>query len=1028
MVPERAVSRASAAGILLVLAMGCSRERDPLEKLLPAIGESGIRLRGRIAGAPEPRVVARVTRGTSDRTFLLRAAANEVLADERLRASSRTADLHAIGVSQWMDGHPDRAIEILRTVTQRNDALARDWNDLAAALLEQGAAENDPRLLGEALASADRALELNATMAEASYNRIVALDELGLEKSAAQAAHAYLHRDTASRWATSLRQRLIELETLTLAEQWKSALIELETASRNRDMLTVTSTVSTFPQQARAWAEGEFLGQWADAFLRDDQRTAADHLQLVRDVATALRNDKLLSDIAADLDRSSPVRMREIATAFVAYRNGRKLFATRRITDSLEPLRQSEERFRSIGSPLSRLAAYYRSNALMDADDLDGAAKALDRAEFEIPDRYASLRAMCAWQRGNLLIRRGDLYDALLVSRRSMDTFIRLGETGHATRMRNSIATTLTLLGRTNDAWRLRHDAIRDAVRSGDRFLIDLTFNGAARQAIREQQWAIARALLDAALADQIGSPRIRVDLMLWRAFADARMHGSDVPANVDDARRGAEGLEDPKLREEALDWIRFAEAITLREREPSVAVERLTTVIDWRRQNGRHAEIVAPYVERARALRRLSRDADALADLREAIEIIESNRTEVATADIRDSFFGSAHDTFDELIDLHVARRDFASAFAVSEQKRARVVLDRVTSDRSAVALRLDSVAPPKGIQILHFTTLQHATLLTIFDDRGTRQLLLRATRAELEKSRDNLLAAIRLDGNALNDHARHLYDLLLGNPRVRHGAQLVIVPDDALLAIPFGALIDERGRFLIEDSSIVIAPSAATYVRQSANRHSSEITSALIVADPAFDASRFSDLPRLEGAQREARQIARLLPGATVLTNGEATAVRLKAHARGRDVIHIAAHALTNPRNPSASFLILAPDDDHDGLVNLSEILGLHLDARLVVLAGCETASLSEASGDLRSLAMGFLATGSESVAASLWDVGDDSTADLTGAFYRHFAARHSPAEALRLAQLDMLRSADTQKRAVRAWAALQMYGTGL
>ena len=504
-------------------------------------------------------------------------------------------------------------------------------------------------------------------------------------------------------------------------------------------------------------------------------------------------------------------------------------------------------------------------------------------------------------------------------------------------------------------------------------------------------------------------------------------MRGARVPADVDDARREAQKLEDPKLREEALDWIRFAHAITLRASAPQEAIHLLTAVITWRQQNQRYAEIVAPYVERARALRALSRNTDAISDLRHAIDVIEANRIEVAAPDIRDSFFGSAHDAFDELIDLYVARHDYANAFAVSEQKRARVLLDRLTPRWTAAA---PLAARLEGTQILHYTTLPQATLLSIFDSRGTRQLLLPVSRAELEARRDRFLDAIRRgDEQEARRVARQLYDNLLGAAAIGGETTVVFIPDEALSGIPFSALLDAQGRFLIEKAAVVVAPSAAMFLQRTAATPRHEHGPSLIVADPAFDTARFPELARLTGATREAQRIAQLLRGAAVLSGNTATPARVAELAQRSGVIHIAAHALTNPHNPSASFLILARGDHDNGLMHLNEINPLRLDGtRLVVLAGCETATLSDGTGDLRSLAIGFLAAGSESVAASLWDIDDDAAAELSIAFYRHFASGRAPADALRFAQLDMLRSPDVRLHHVAAWAALQMYGTGL
>jgi CHAT domain-containing protein len=75
--------------------------------------------------------------------------------------------------------------------------------------------------------------------------------------------------------------------------------------------------------------------------------------------------------------------------------------------------------------------------------------------------------------------------------------------------------------------------------------------------------------------------------------------------------------------------------------------------------------------------------------------------------------------------------------------------------------------------------------------------------------------------------------------------------------------------------------------------------------------------------------------------------------------------------------------------------------------MLSACETAvGVSRRYEGLYGLARAFLFAGARSVGASLWQVSDASTARLMGAFYREYARGVGKAEALRRAQLALLR----------------------
>ena len=100
--------------------------------------------------------------------------------------------------------------------------------------------------------------------------------------------------------------------------------------------------------------------------------------------------------------------------------------------------------------------------------------------------------------------------------------------------------------------------------------------------------------------------------------------------------------------------------------------------------------------------------------------------------------------------------------------------------------------------------------------------------------------------------------------------------------------------------------------------------------------------------------------------------------------------------------------PDTPDDGILTLSELLNYRTAADLVVLSGCTTGRGWAILGDgSYGLAGAFLATGSSAVIASTWSVADHATGKLMGLMYRHLAAGASPSQALRRAQLGLIRS---------------------
>jgi CHAT domain-containing protein/tetratricopeptide (TPR) repeat protein len=266
-----------------------------------------------------------------------------------------------------------------------------------------------------------------------------------------------------------------------------------------------------------------------------------------------------------------------------------------------------------------------------------------------------------------------------------------------------------------------------------------------------------------------------------------------------------------------------------------------------------------------------------------------------------------------------------------------------------------------------------------------------------------------------------RALYDVLIAPierelPRAT-GARLTIVPYGPLLGVPFAALRDARGRYLVERYTIHSVPAGAVLQFTAGRvRAAARAGSVLLVGDPAAPPRIPGEpaLPRLAGASEEVRAIARLLPAsrATVLTGGAATERRVRTALPGKAVIHFATHGIVRDSNPLASFLALgtAGDDSGDGQLTADKIYELDLDASLIVLSACRSGGGVLTGDGIAGLARAFFYAGTPSVIVSVWDVADQPTNRLLPAFYRHWLNGADKASALRAAQLSLIRSLRT------------------
>jgi len=253
----------------------------------------------------------------------------------------------------------------------------------------------------------------------------------------------------------------------------------------------------------------------------------------------------------------------------------------------------------------------------------------------------------------------------------------------------------------------------------------------------------------------------------------------------------------------------------------------------------------------------------------------------------------------------------------------------------------------------------------------------------------------------------------------KIRH-QRLVIVPHRELHYVPFAALHDaERNRYLIEDYTIVYAPSATAW--RFLRRPKPPVSSrALVLGDPA------GSIGSLDGAAREATLVAGRL-GTTALLHADACERLIHDLDPKVDLLHIAAHARYDGANPLFSFIALAPEgEEYDGNLDAQEILA-EVDltgVNLVVVSACSTAVGKPSAGDeIVGLTRALLYAGTPGVLSTLWEIDDVATTSLMDAFYERFVSGLPAADALREAQLSMLRG--NVFRSPRLWAAFTLHG---
>jgi CHAT domain-containing protein len=441
-----------------------------------------------------------------------------------------------------------------------------------------------------------------------------------------------------------------------------------------------------------------------------------------------------------------------------------------------------------------------------------------------------------------------------------------------------------------------------------------------------------------------------------------------------------------------------------------------------------------------------------AEAKFRDAIQRIESLRSQLQLSRLKSDFLADKRDVYDALIKLLLERNDVASAFEFMERSRARVFQDRFFGDKlSPDALTLHSIQ----------ARLDPQTALIEFWAGAEGVAAIWVTRETAGISQSHFSPA---EMDALQRFVTGLPDNLSSNwqkdfqkissmlpkdiapfaeDRYSH---VLIVPDGFLSLLPVELLPAASGKPLIESRDVTYMPSAVLLLRgamQNASATRLPWQQQLVgFGDPAViggGESSLTSAPRgemngsLPASGDEIRGIARMSAGRTKLFLGPDDRKQTfftSAHS-GAALLHVSTHALADMDDPERSRLLFSPDEpgQPNNYLFLKELYDLDLrGTSLATLSACDTERGRLVPGEgIQAFSRALLAAGSRSALTTLWRVPDEPTSQFMQHFYYYLLKKHkSKAEALRLTKLEFLHSG-TELSHPKYWAAFVLNGDG-
>jgi CHAT domain-containing protein len=268
----------------------------------------------------------------------------------------------------------------------------------------------------------------------------------------------------------------------------------------------------------------------------------------------------------------------------------------------------------------------------------------------------------------------------------------------------------------------------------------------------------------------------------------------------------------------------------------------------------------------------------------------------------------------------------------------------------------------------------------------------------------------------------ARRLYRLLLKPFEAEIAAHhtVCIIRDGVLWHLPFQVLQDALHQPLVARAAVMYAPSMAMLAAaRTRDGHRGAVGPLVAFGNP-----------ELPAAEAEVRSLARLYGAARsrVYVGGAARESTFKREVSTAGILHLATHGFLEDRAPMYSALVLAAGGvpAEDGLLEAREILAMHVPAALVVLAACDSGRGVVREGEgLIGMTWALLVAGCPTTVVSQWKADSAATAALMVDFHRGLLAGRTPADALREAQLKLLRG--DNHRHPYYWAPFVVIGDG-
>ncbi|MET0752892.1 MAG: hypothetical protein ABWZ66_05945, partial [Pyrinomonadaceae bacterium] len=301
---------------------------------------------------------------------------------EAVEKNPSAENRHKLGVFYLTQRKFADAIRELEKAFALDDKNAKIANDLGSAYFESAQNEPDEKKLklAKALEKFSRAVELDANLLEALFNKSLCLQESELYNEAKESWQKYLEKDSNSAWAEEARKNLQSLESLKTTSKTKEQVLEdFLLAFRNGDReLAWIINCQTKDMLLEVWLPDQLTRR----YLETRETENIDALKFIGEFEETRNADFFVAELAGFYSKIKDSQVENLLAAKDLMRNGYKALNANKNAEAAMIFEQAAGIFSENGNDLEeKLAELWAAQCKPREGKIEESLKTLNALE-----------------------------------------------------------------------------------------------------------------------------------------------------------------------------------------------------------------------------------------------------------------------------------------------------------------------------------------------------------------------------------------------------------------------------------------------------------------------------------------------------------------------------------------------------------------------------------------------------------------------------------------------------------------------